>query len=69
MKMENETQAIKIGGGKYLLLIKWHGTLRAEHGEIANQITEGLEEWWKGDEKFLSISLGDDVDITFERAK
>ena len=67
--MENELQTIKIGDGKYLLLIKWYRPLQGEDGVIAKQITEGLEEWWSSDEKFFSISIGDDADLTFERAK
>ena len=69
MNNEERVKSIKIGNGKYLLLINWHRPLQEGDGYIAQKMTEGLAEWWKGDEKFFSISVGDDADITFERAE
>jgi len=65
--MKNNVKEIKIGDGRYLLLIQYGRERESYIMQSVDRVTEQLKEWWEGEEKFFPLVFGDDIEVTVER--
>ena len=62
--MDENIQTIKIGDGKYILLIEGDRLLS---GDDIRYSTEYLERWWNSDEKFCIVTFTKNFSVKVER--